>query len=324
MTTAAIPVLAELVPGVELRRLGTVAGRAFNPGLVVDEHGDLLAIVRSSNYRIDALGRYSIDDPAGVVRSDLHLLRLDDDLDIVSSTPVRPPVGAHRYPSRIVGYEDARPFVADGRLYALVTSREASADERATMVLLELDDDGAVLTERVLLGHRPDGDVIPPQHEKNWVPLSLAGGCLRFVHGWDPLVIGRLDLSTGSTGFDVGPTTGWHGARGGGGGAPIEPGADERLCLVHRSVTVPDGSRRYVHRLVTIVDGRRPGRASPWFRFVGAPVEFAAGLVVDDGIVRIGFGLHDEEAWIASAPLPRILDVLEDAAEPGDPGESGA
>src|SRR4051812_49073886 len=48
----------------------------FNPSIATNARGDICAIVRSSNYRIDDAGRYVILDEAEVIRTENYFLDL--------------------------------------------------------------------------------------------------------------------------------------------------------------------------------------------------------------------------------------------------------
>ena len=309
--TEAVPLLSEWLPNTVFSPLVVPTQRgwtSFNPSLVVRRDGRVQATVRSSNYRIDATGRYEIDDPQKIVRSMTRIVDLDEQLRPGAASSIRELADATVYESTIRGYEDVRLFESDHGLGALAVVRDRDSSPTCRIVLLELDDSAQVTRELLIAG--PDSD----RHEKNWIPIRADRDTLHLIYAWDPLHAGELNLSTGALRLAPPAESAWHGARGGGGGASIDGRADgDRLFVVHEPVTMPDWSRRYVHKFVTVSADGAPRRSSPYFVFLGHGIEFAAGLVIVDGRVLVSFGREDAEAWIASFPASELRARMEAA-----------
>ena len=316
------PTLAELLPSTGFSPLAPAVEPGwtrFNPSILAGEGDPILATVRSSNYTLVEPDQYAVVDASGVVRSETYLLELTEDLGIAWSRRIVSPVPRKTTDFAVRGYEDLRLVRVDGRLHATATVRDLSPSGLCQMVLLGLGLDGSVRSEVALSGPTPG------RHEKNWVPLptgalqarACAGspdagsgtGVLGIVYGWDPLELFEVDVETGrvaAVGERV--ATGLGGAtRGGTQGVSF---FGDTLFVVHESVRMPDGSRRYPHRFVAVGARGSVTGVSQRFFFFTRGVEFAAGLAAVGDRVLVSFGVSDERAWIASLRTDDVLGIL--------------
>lgn len=287
---------AELLPAV---RQGW---SRFNPSLARDATGDL-AVVRSSNYVIAESGAYVIADPRGVVRTENLLLRLDGSLVPSSAAVLEDASGVPAFDTPVRGCEDLRPFVLEGRLHALATTRDRTPDALCRIGLLTIE--GGRVTRLVLLP-----EVEPGRHEKNWVPLVHDGG-LFVVYSYDPFRVFRCDVETGllEEVARVDPPRRLDHLRGGTQAVRVPGGF---LTATHEVSLAPGLGRTYLHRFLLVDEGFTPRGATEPFFLLERGIEFAAGLLADPGRdeLLLSFGVRDATAAIARLSLAAVLSRL--------------
>lgn len=262
----------------------------FNPTLLV-HGGDLLAIVRSSNYAIRD-GRYVIPPADGqTIRTENLLVRFDSDNQPVSCRRLAWDYPKTDYP--VDGLEDCRLRTTASGVGISATVRNASPfDGRCRMAVGDLDLAAAAVTNLKVL----DG-INAQTHEKNWMPIEGRGGWLYACHCDGHIV--TVDPDPDLAG-------GWQLARRWPapqiasefrGGSQLIPWRDGWLCLVHEVAHV-NGQRTYEHRFVWFDETLRPARLSCPFWLKARQIEFAAGLADCGGRLVISFGVQDAEAWL--------------------------
>lgn len=274
----------------------------FNPTLAQGPH-ELTAIVRSGNYTVDGQGRYTANDPDGVTRTTNYLVTLLPSgtvltIDRIDDEAVRtqPPL----FP--VAGFEDCRLIWQEGSWWAAATRRDANADGICQMVLLRLAGSRAV--EVIPLSDGVSG------HEKNWMPVDVAGPDILFVASISPTVVMRLDLATREVSEVVrrrAPALAQH-LRGGG---QVLPVADGWLAIGHEAVGFDDGARVYTHRWVWFDADWRLRQISPGFSLHERGIEFVAGLAQVDRDLLLTFGVQDREAWLGTLPLADVMGMLD-------------
>ena len=280
----------------------------FNPTLAVHQ-GELVGIVRSSNYRI-VDGRYVMPDADGqTIRTENLLVRFHDDLRAASCRPIiDPDYPKTGYP--VTGLEDCRLRQLPGGLGVSATVRNvAPFDGRCRISTAKLDIEQARLSDlRVLSG------VDTQEHEKNWMPfMGERGGWL--YAAWffghvvtvdpNPALPGGYQIAQRAES----PVS----AKEFRGGSQLIPFAGGWLGLVHE-VAVLESQRVYEHRWVWLDDGLRLAKVSPWFAFrEPRSIEFAAGLAqVGDRLVA-SFGVRDAEAWLVEIAADDAWQLLSPA-----------
>lgn len=280
----------------------------FNPALTY-VNSDLVALVRSSNYRI-VDGRYQIPPEDGsTIRTDQILVKFDSDLRPVSSRVVTVPDYPHTdYP--VVGLEDCRLRLTATGLGVSATVRNAApwTDGRCRMATADLDLKTAEMSNLLVL----DG-LAAQQHEKNWMPIMAPGRGWLYCCWWqgytatvdpDPAIPGGWQLARRHESPRI--------AKEFRGGSQLIPWRGGWLCLVHE-VAHCGGHRSYEHRFVWF-DDLRLTKVSPSFAFLEPrSIEFAAGLAAVDGRLVASFGLRDAEAWLVDLPGDQVWQLLEDA-----------
>ena len=271
----------------------------FNPTIAVD--GDrLLAIVRSSNYRI-LEGRYVMPEKdAGVIKTENILVEIGKP---GQRTLVPPAYEINGYP--VSGLEDCRLRKTPAGWSVSATVRDAAGwDGRCRIGTAALDiDEGRLHGLRVL-----DWEGLQ-NHEKNWMPFG-DGWLYACSHGGhtvtidaDPDMPGVYEVRQRGAAPPM--------AAGFRGGGQVVPFRDGWLAIVHEVAHLGDGRRAYEHRFVWFDDWFTIRRWSPMFFFAERQsIEFAAGLATIDDTVYVSFGVNDAEAWFCRLKGGALWDLL--------------
>lgn len=271
----------------------------FNPTVARDGEGFRM-IVRTANYRLEH-GRYHYLTDDETIRTLNYLLTLDQQLSVTSVAPlIEAPSDSPLYPSPVEGLEDCRLLRIGDRWLASATARDRNPRGRCQQVLLTLEQNR--ITE-VLPLKAP----IPSEHEKNWMPFTLADQ-LRFVYCCAPTVVLGCNTSTG-----VCPQIASHPApqslelRGGSQGLAVEEGF---LFVVHEAVTLGE-TRTYRHRFALLDGGHRLAGISEPFDLISPGIEFCAGLAARGKQLLLSFGVADSRAMLGVLDIGEALAMLE-------------
>lgn len=279
----------------------------FNP-TIVHHHGQLLAIIRSSNYRIDGGAYVMPESDCGVIRTENILVRVSDDLACHSSRLIRgPEYEKTDYP--VDGLEDCRLRVAESGIGVSATVRNvAPYDGRCRIATADLNIEDATLSNlRVMAAS------VSQEHEKNWMPCG---------HGWvygccanghvvtvdpDPSMVGGWQLR------QRGPTppiaTEFRG------GSQLVPFHDGWLCVVHEVAHLDQ--RVYLHRFAWFDNAFSLRMVSPAFCFrERMAIEFAAGMAVVGSRIVVSFGVRDAEAWLVELAGDDVWRLLQPVSSP--------
>ena len=292
---------------------------AMNPSICV-HRGELKALVRTVNYRMDDEGRYLIRATDGTannsnpINTRNFLVSLDRNLNSIAQTELIPrePV-ACEYPL-VVGFEDARIFDHKNNLYISATVRQRCADGLAEQTLARIG--GPAGGPSTFGGFSKLGldDVTPmlrtPRlYEKNWMPIADPDGPIRFLY--------RPGHIVDAAGQDIGTikTTVLR-SESFSGSSQLIPFHEGWLGIIHEAhhyVETP-WRRYYSHRFVWYDNEFRLGKVSRPFYFKDKVIEFVAGLCEHptpqaEGLV-ITFGFRDCEAWIALVKKQHVWDFL--------------
>jgi tetratricopeptide (TPR) repeat protein len=266
-------------------------------------------IVRQCNYRIEN-GRYVIDDPNGVIRTRNHLAPLNAALETPGWFPVvaeeadmQQPL-APRFPFPVRGYEDCRLLRWRGHWWATATVRDTTPEGLCEMALLRLDDNGKIREEVLLRGDWSS------RHQKNWMPL-VDGDDLLFVYSLDPTVILKYDPErrVAAPYRESEPAGACEHLRG---GSQLLRTPAGWLGVCHEAAIPAGGPRTYLHRFFLLDSDLRLAGLSEPFRFTAEPIEFCAGLALDQNGQRLllSFGVNDAQAFIGTVDLGRVLEIL--------------
>jgi len=235
-----------------------------------------------------------------------HLLHLDEDLNVVSSAPILPPIDLPSPRFSEEGPIDLRLFAWRGELWCVGYIAEPTPGRRwLNQMLARIDRSGpasyCLADWRVLT---PAG---PRAHEKNWMPAT-SGDDLRFIYLCDPTRVLDDDAHVVS---ETVPRVAAEDFRGGSQAVSFDGGW---LALIHQVAFQEARGRQYFHRFVWFDESWGLRRVSRHFFFRAKGVEFAAGLAwrPKEQQLLISFGVQDAESWIASVSADEVLRSLED------------
>jgi len=279
----------------------------FNPTILADGTG-LLAIVRSSNYRIDSVGRYVIPpEDGGAIRTENILCRIDRDGNAYDAKVIVPPAyEPNGYP--VHGLEDCRLRRTPRGLGVSATVRDAAPWQGQCRIgVADLDVGEARLHGLRVLEWEGLG-----VHEKNWMPLHGQDGWLYAANHNGQTVTVAADADMPGVYEVSARALAPHLAKGFRGGGQLVPVRGGWLGIVHEVAHLEDGRRAYEHRFVWFDAGFTLRRWSPLFSFKGTKaIEFAAGLAGLDGQIVVAFGVNDAEAWLTTLAEEDVCDLLQ-------------
>lgn len=307
------PLLADLCPAAKHVRIDVAPAAkgwsTFNPAVIV-HGGDLIGIVRSSNY-VYMAGHYIPADDDEVIRTRNLLVRFDTDLRVVSQRWLQDPA-YDKTDFAVDGLEDCRLRQTAAGLGVSATIRNAApwADGRCRIATADLDVQSGRLTNLLVL----DG-VTTMTHEKNWMPILGRGGWLyACTHGGHVVTVDEhpeLDGAWQVVRRAAAPPI----AKRFRGGSQLVPWRGGWLACVHECADL-DKARTYEHRLVWFDRDLRLRLLSPWFAFREQRcIEFCAGLAIVGDSVVMSYGHHDRDAWLCAIPQDEVAAVLYDPEE---------
>ena len=301
------PMLKDVCPSFEWKKIDFTPDENWiplNPS-AINRGGELLAIVRTVNYRIDEYGRYLIRGLAdgsvnntNPINTRNFLVGLDGALDVVpwltrelkSSDVLTEPLA---YPL-VIGLEDMRLFNIGHDLYASATVRE-------------LRQDG--LPEQVCVGIKPDRTLedlkrlthAPLACEKNWMPI-LGYPTPRWMYRVDEVTDGHGRDTKFPCQWDIGAL---------GGGTQVIPFYQGYLAIVHEARQIPGAPTRYYsHRFVSWDDKFNVVKISKPFGFHEPKgIEYAMGLCrhPNGDKLIISYGFKDCEARLATVDPEEVI-----------------
>lgn len=301
-----VPTLRELVPHATFRMLdfeSPPGWSRFNPTVAAAGVGFNI-IVRTANYiHLGRGGRgglgYLFADGGKRVFTRNYLLTVDDDLRVQTvQALVDQSLGPRKFPSWAVGYEDCRLVHSSEQALVICTVCDRNAAQRPEVAMLQLAGN-AVTRVTVLRG--PD----PARAEKNWMPF-IRGDALHLVYACAPTTVFACDATSGRLSLvskQAAPREA-SAFRGGSQGISFEGGI---LFVVHEAPVVGP----YSHRFVLIDKEGTLAAFSQPFSFLGAQVEFCAGLAPKEQALVLTFGMADHTAWIAIVDVEECVRLLE-------------
>jgi hypothetical protein len=279
----------------------------FNPSILAHD-GGLLAVVRSSNYRIID-GRYEMPPvDGGIIRTDNLLARYEADLTLRDCRAIQAPdYPTTAYP--VDGLEDARLRYTENGIGISATVRNAAPfDGRCRISTAELDISTATASGLVVLD-----SFSTQEHEKNWMPLiggPRGGGWVYSCHHRGHVVTVDRDPSLAGAYLMHQRAESPHIAKEFRGGGQAIAFRDGYLAVIHE-VAFAGSQRGYEHRFVWFDNDLALRRWSQPFAFrEPRAIEFAAGLAVLGDRVVVSFGVRDAEAWLVELQADDIEEML--------------
>ena len=278
----------------------------------------LRCIVRTVNYRISKDGSYVTSKNDGVIETRNFLLDLDDDLKTTKVVEMIDRAEIPRTNFPIHGFEDARLFYWKEAWWATATVCDFTADGRREIVLLQIDEDGAVVRAEPLRGPWS------AHAQKNWMPLvDSERDVAKLVYATHPTTI--FDLVDADD-RDV-PRLSWHVAdrhavghavgqtntrfahgrlRGGSQAVRVDGGW---IFVVH-DVAFPGEGRMYLHRFVMLNEDLELVSMSDPFYFERLGIEFCAGLATTGDKLVASYAVNDGSARLAVFDGDRVRKAL--------------
>lgn len=274
----------------------------MNPS-IAEWNNELWMIQRTVNYRVKEDGNYQVKDN-GNIETRNYLVKLDSDLNIVSSNPIlHPDNWGSPIWDYVKGIEDCRLFVKNNELWCSATVREKNVVGMCEMYLFKITDPVSAQPKFELISVMQGAE--PHQHEKNWMPLTPVNNC-QFVYSMEPTIIlgDRQNVSS-----NIMPAIAVDSFRGGSQVIDFDQGY---LAVIHESVEMFDGLRNYVHRFVYLNKKFELERISPRFKISGSRIEFVAGMAREPRSqdLVISYGLADNQSWLLRVSSQSVLDML--------------
>lgn len=283
----------------------------MNPSVCL-HRGELKALVRTVNYRMDEDGRYLIRATDGTanatnpINTRNWLVPLDRDLHSITAIELIPrdPVEC-AYPY-VVGFEDARIFDCDNNLYISATVRQRCADGLAEQTLARIG--GPIESGGDKLGLDDVRPMLrdPRLYEKNWMPIA-DGADIRFMYR-PGHVVDAYGRDQGSIHTPSLRTDSFSG------GSQLIAFQHGWLGIIHEAHVYLDRphKRYYTHRFVYYSDAFRLEKVSPPFFFKDKVIEFVAGMSwhPDGKDLIISFGFKDCEAWLARVDATEVWNFI--------------
>jgi hypothetical protein len=279
---------------------------AFNP--TIADAGGLVAVVRSSNYRI-VDGAYVMPAEDGDrIRTQNLLVRLRPDLTVADCRPIAGPE-YHRTEYPVEGLEDCRLRHTQTGIGVSATVRDAAPlNGDCRIGIADLDVDRAEFT-----GLRMLDCLSLQQHEKNWMPLQGSDGWVYAVNHAGHTVTVDADPSLAGAYLMHRRSQAPHIASQFRGGSQLVEFRGGWLGLIHE--VAHGGHRVYEHRWVWLDNSLTLKRWSLPFVFrERQAIEFAAGLAITGSSVVASFGVRDAEAWLVGLDAGAVEGMLADAA----------
>lgn len=265
---------------------------ALNPSIASD-NGQLMATVRTVNYRIAEDGSYRIKATDGSINREnpIHtrnyLVKLNDDLTVHSADVIGAPLPAPLFPL-VVGYEDMRLFRLNGHFHVSATLRQNYEHGVPQQVIAPVMQDQAGCFATGFPREMSDGS----QCEKNWMPICNNQG--HFFYNLTTIVDTRGRVLRQD---DVNAAI--ENIRG---GSQVIEFFGGWLACVHEAYYVPGSvNRYYMHRFVWWDADMTLRHISPPFVFNDRVIEFAAGMCWHPSgqEIVISYGFKDVEARLA-------------------------
>jgi glycosyltransferase involved in cell wall biosynthesis len=317
------PMLKEVCPSFEWKKIDIKTDENWiplNPS-IINMDGELLAIVRTVNYRIDEYGRYLIRgltdgsvNNTNPINTRNFLVWFDADLQLLPQltrelkhADVMPEAPA--YPL-VIGLEDMRLFNVDHTLWASATVRQLRQDGLPEQVCVQIKSDGT-LDNLTRLTHEPLAC------EKNWMPIINHSAAVVNLYPWKRWYtrdtrlcwMYRVDEVTDGHGESLKQDCPWDiGALGG--GSQVLPFHQGYLAIVHEARQIPGAPTRYYsHRFVSWDEAFNVVKISKPFGFHDKCIEYAMGLCwhPDGKRLIISYGFKDCEARLATVDSEEVI-----------------
>lgn len=292
----------------------------FNPSVYIDG-GQILVNLRHCQYSIYHSEKKRYEHEFGP----LVYLNPEDDITLTTTNylcVVRPDLSIeshHRVDTskldvpplwEFVGLEDVRLVRWEGKLYGIGVRRDTTPNGvgRMEMSTLEFDGTTAKETERFRIpAPGPDNSYC----EKNWMPI--VDKPFHFVKWCNPTEIVKVDpINKTCVTSQLGTFTPLpYDLRG---GSQVIKYKDNYIALIHTvNLFKSEAGRKdaiYRHAFVVWDRDLNFVKATKEFNFMGADIEFCAGMAFDGDNFLITFGYQDNAAYILSTPASIVEEYI--------------
>ena len=311
-----LPNLKELTPSWESQHINFTPAENWidlNPSVTV-HNGNMKAIVRTVNYRMDEYGRYLIRgmrdgslNNSNPIKTRNWLVEIDNDLQVRHNPveviePQDLPCGY----GAVLGFEDMRLFSWRNELWTNSTVRQIDPDGLAEQVLARIDKSSGEF-DRVYLTDMKRMLRTPRLYEKNWAAITVEGTMPpRFMYRPGHVVnADGQDVVIHPCVWDIGHFSG---------GSQLVELSEGWIYLVHEARFKPGTQLRYYsHRFVWFDNEFKVKKVSLPFYFYEKEIEFAAGMCrhpADKTKLVISFGFRDREARIGTVLVSDVERLL--------------
>lgn len=296
----------------------------FNPTVLVEDSGEIIVNIRHCQYTIYHSEKKKFEHEYGPLvylhpENDLTLTttnyfcNLDDNLDIVNYKAIDtkeldvPPLW------EFIGLEDVRLVKWDNKLFASGVRRDTTPNGVGRMELSCIQEDEQNNIKEISRFRIPTPGDDSSYCEKNWMPILDQP--YHYVKWCNPTEIVQVDPDTKTcvtikTGQPVSYNQDLRG------GSQVIPYKDGYLALVHvvNLFTSEAGRKDGIYRHVFVYWDKNFDliKISKQFNFMGADIEFCAGMAIKDGSMLITFGFQDNAAYIVKSPMSVIEEYLHD------------
>lgn len=201
------------------------------------------------------------------------------------------------------GAEDIRLFQNDKNIFASYSIYEE--DEGVSMNISALDD--------IEYGTIETNTYRPEKFEKNWMPIigkhdmfvRKAFGDIVQIKDVKPehkdkkiKHIGKIDAPLDYRGS-----------------TQLWPYQDGYICIVHQNFLYENngiGSMQYLHKFIMTNNEYKVTKESEWFTFIGMPIEFTCGMLLDNDKCMIPFSVFDSATFLIETDIKTIIDFIND------------
>ena len=281
---------------------------AFNPSIAKNPNGEIVMAVRSSNYLLGPIQKYSTLTTGVDIMNRVYWAELDDELQILDMYELDV-VGELSFTR---GVEDFRVFWRDNAWYmtGIILEKEHTKFARVGLFKVDLDKKQAVFIEKY------DSEEFGKKPEKNWgMVANEAVKEFDFIYG--PNVI----YKDGKT-KKLPKSKSYPKLRG---NTQLIPWEDGYLAVNHymrmqtnkkmyfNPVTFATewmDFRHYYHLFVKYDKAGRIVATSDEFVFNVTGVEFATGLIEHNGKIIVTYGHNDAEGWMAALDVDTVKEML--------------
>ena len=281
---------------------------AFNPSIAKNPAGEIAMVVRSSNYLLGPIQKYSSLTIGVDIMNRVWFAEMSDELQVIEMYELDV-VGELSFTR---GVEDGRLFWRDGGWYmtGIILEKEHTRVARVGLFRIDLDKRQAVFLEKY------DSEEFGKKPEKNWgMVANEAVKEFDFIYGPDVI------YKNGKT-KKLPKAKDYPHLRG---NTQLIPWEDGYLAVNHYMRMVTNKKmyfnpvtfesqwmdfRHYYHVFVKYDKAGRIVAMSDEFVFNVTGVEFAAGIIEHNGKVVVTYGHNDAEGWMVTLDVDTVKAML--------------